>query len=237
LLRTGDAAAAQATRSLVAELVQRCKQLQPRIAATCLRELDGPSRQALSALDTKKGGELLLLQETEAASDTSSPAKPKRASRYRNSSGKGQSHNFCETPDIMDRSNASAGSVDSFWDAPVGPQGVRRLRDSANSERSDVNVSRNSDRPPLPPLRDSRGTLLDSRASSRDERESLSRINSSEINPLDMSVDSSGSRLPRRRREAKSSLGLRPEPAQLQVDGLDVLIDSLDSKERKSKTR
>jgi hypothetical protein len=89
----------------------------------------------------------------------------------------------------------------------------------------------------LPPLRDSTGILLESRASSRDEREALSRVNSSEINPLDMSVDSSSSRLPRRRREAKSSLGLRPEPAALQVDGLDVLIDSLDSKERKSKTR
>jgi hypothetical protein len=89
----------------------------------------------------------------------------------------------------------------------------------------------------LPPLRDSNGTLLDSRASSRSEQDELSRVNSSEINPLDMSVDSSGSRLPRRRREAKSSLGLRPEPVALQVDGLDVLIDSLDSKERKSKTR
>merc|ERR1719487_324999 len=144
LLRTGDAAATQATRSLVAELAQRCKQLQPRIAATCLRELDGPSRQALSALDSKKGGELLLLQETEVTSDTSSPAKPKRASRYRNASGKGQSsRDFCETPEMMDRNTASAGSVDSFWDAPVGPQGVRRLRNS------------NSERPPLPPLRDS----------------------------------------------------------------------------------
>jgi hypothetical protein len=214
----------------VAELAQRCRQLQPRIADACLRELDGPSRQALSALDTKKGGELLLLQETEVTSDTSSPAKPKRASRYRNASGKTQSHDFCETPDMLDRNNASAGSVDSFWDAPVGPQGVRRLRHSrdSNSER---------ERPPLPPLRDTTGNLLDSRASSRDEREALSRVNSSEINPLDMSVDSSGSRMPRRRREAKSSLGLRPEPASLQVDGLDVLIDSLDSKERKSKTR
>merc|ERR1719324_2120907 len=111
LLRTGDAAASQATRSLVAELVQRCKQLQPRIAANCLRDLDGPSRQALSALDAKKGGELLLLQESEVTSDTSSPAKPKRASRYRNASGKGtSSRDFCETPDMADRSNASAGS-------------------------------------------------------------------------------------------------------------------------------
>jgi hypothetical protein len=214
LLATQDNPETQAVRSQIAELVQRCQQLQPRIAASCLRELDGPSRQAYASLDTKKGGELLLIRDDDKSE--ASPVKPKRASRYRKE-GKEQSssRDFSEgwnTPELGDRN----------WDVPVGPVGVRRL------SRNNLDA-----RPPLPPLRcESRASEF-SRAS-RESDETLPRVDSRDINPLEMSAESMP---PRLRREAKSSLGLRPEPAALKVDGLDVLIDSLDSKERKSKTR
>lgn len=179
----------------------------------------------------------------------------KRASRYRNAGKPDRSADLSpsgwQTPDFagpqmdMRTTTASTLSSQASWprgpefDAPVGASGVRRLR----QEKEKTGTAR----PPLPPLR----TEANSRGGP------LNRSAGSDLNPLDLSRGNSRcslaeDRLPgeseseilrprRARRDREDPKALREAPAGKAglepLPGLNELMDSLESKERKSKTR